>query len=184
MQYLSYFILFCIFDDRWRFDCRSPESAGKNTVKILNFCNSRNSEKIQRFNILPEDEGSQKGDRRGPQGAHTPPRHDPTLGRTWGPPGGPVSPPAAPFRVYDPFDLKIEGGAWKKYSATASGAETIEREKALRHGEICWGNSFPERGVRRHRHHHRHGLHRDHHQHHPHRQHHHPHSSTPVRRCI
>ena len=95
---------------------------------------------------------------------------------------GPGSPPAPPFDVYHPFDLKIMEDASKKYSTAASGAETTEREKALRQGEICRGNSFPERGDRRH--HHRHGLHRDHHQHHPHRQHHHTHSSTPFRCCI
>ena len=55
-----------------------------------------------------------------------------------------MPPPAAPFRVYDLFDLKIEGEASKKYSAAASGAETTKREKALWQREICQGNSLPE----------------------------------------
>ena len=73
--------------------------------------------------------GARRATRGGPQGGQTPPKHGPTLGRAWVPPGGPVPPPAAPFRVYDHFDLKIEGGAWKKYFAAASGAETTQREK-------------------------------------------------------
>ena len=40
-----------------------------------------------------------------------------------------MPPSAAPFRIYDLFDQKIDGDTLKKYSATASGAETTEREK-------------------------------------------------------
>jgi hypothetical protein len=39
------------------------------------------------------------------------------------------------------------------------GAENTRERKALRQAEIYWGNSFPERGDRRHRHHHRTGRH-------------------------
>ena len=50
-----------------------------------------------------EPEGRLEG---GPQDGQMPPRRTPTLGRAWAPPGGPVPPPASPFHVYHPFDLK------------------------------------------------------------------------------
>ena len=73
MQYLYCFILFCMFDDCWWFDCRSPESAGKNTVKILNFCNSRHFAKIQRLLFRRKMRGS----RRSTIGGHRVPRRHP-----------------------------------------------------------------------------------------------------------
>ena len=86
---------------------------------------------------------ARRGARGEPPGHQVPPGRGLPLGRAWGPLGGPGSPPAPPFDAYHPFDLKITGGASKKYSVAASRAETRER-KALRQGEIYRGNSFPE----------------------------------------
>ena len=158
MLYLCYFYL--ILHVWWLLVIwlPQPEISWKNTIKILYFCIANFFAKFRDHYFAGWQEKPEKG-----------------------PPGGPGSPPVLPFRVYDLSDLKIIGYDSKKYSAAASRTETTEREKALRQGEICWGNSFLEKEDRRHRHRQRHELHRDHHQHHPHRQHHHPHSSTPFR---
>ena len=95
----------------------------------------KNSEII----ILPDDERSQKGDKRGATGAPGATWPRPTsrsrLGLTW----WPLVASSSPFCLYDLSDLKILGEASKTYSAATTGAETTEREKALRQGEICRG---------------------------------------------
>ena len=182
MCYLYYFILFYMFDDYWGFICRSQISAGKSTVKTLYFWSSENLVKYTEVPILSEDGGSQKGRprwaRRGPHHpwARAPPWPRPS--QVWCP--WPTS-GAPPSRTSSPRNPKTRGEPEEIFHRLL-GAETTEREKALRQGEICQGNSFPEGGDHRHPHRHRAGLHRDHHHHHLHRHHHH-HRCTISFRC-
>ena len=48
MQYLGYFILFCMFGNYWGCICRSWKSAGKVPVKIPDVGSSENSRKIRK----------------------------------------------------------------------------------------------------------------------------------------
>jgi len=169
------FHLFCMFDDYWRINCRSQDSAGKRTVKIPYFWRSEAPEEKTKVNILPEDGASQKGRLRwATRGPHPPQaRVDPwpRLGRVWPPwptSGSPLS------RISSPRKPNT-GGIITEEFRRRCGAENTREKRALRQAEICRGNSFPEGGNHRHRHHHRAGLHRDHHHHHLHHQHHHHH---------
>ena len=102
-----------------------------------------------------------------------------TVGRaaTWC--GGPGPPLSAPLCVLHPSETLRPEESSRKYSAASTRRKNTRERKALRQGEICRENSFPEGGNCRHPHRHRAGLHRDHH--HLHRHHHHPHRSTPFR---
>ena len=169
MCYLCYFVLFCMFDEYWTINCRSQISAGKSTVKTLYFWDSKNLVKYTEVPILSEDGGSQKGRlrwaTRGPHSlsARAPPWPCRGLVRSPWPTSG-----AHPSRTSTPETLIVKG-AIEEIFRRLHGTETTEREKALRQGEICRGNSLPEGGNRRHRHLHRAGLHWDHHHHHLHR---------------
>jgi hypothetical protein len=57
---LMLFLLFCPFDDYWRINCRSQNSAGKRTVKTPYFGRLAILGKYPEVSILPEDGGSQK----------------------------------------------------------------------------------------------------------------------------
>ena len=89
MCYLCYFILFCMFDDYWRINCRSQISAGKSTVKTLYFWSSKNHDEYTEAPILSEDGGSQKGRlrwaTRGPHHPRARPPWGPHRGMVWGP---------------------------------------------------------------------------------------------------
>src|SRR3954467_8905949 len=76
--YLCLFICLCMLDDSWRMDCRSLDSDGKDDVSVQFHKDQKNTRKIWKHIILPEDEGSQKEERRGASGGATPPRHGPT----------------------------------------------------------------------------------------------------------
>ena len=64
------FYLFCMFDDYWRINCRSQNSAGKRTVKIPYFGRTKIPRNYPEVPILSDDGGSRKGrlrwTRRGP----------------------------------------------------------------------------------------------------------------------
>ena len=171
-----------MFDDHWIINCRSQISAGKNNVKALYFWSTKNISEKTDVPILSEDGLSQKGRlrwaRRGPHHpwARGPPW--PRPGQVWRP--WPTS-GAPPSRTSSPRNPKTRGVPEKIFRRLHE-AETTEREKALRQGEICRGNSLPEGGDRRHPHRHRARLHRDHHHHHLHRHHHH-HRCTISFRC-
>ena len=65
------FYLFCMFDDFWRINHRSQNSAGKNTVKTPYLRRSTIDEKHPEALILPDDEGSQeRRPRWGSTGSH------------------------------------------------------------------------------------------------------------------
>ena len=173
MCYLCYFVLFCMFDDYWMINCRSQISAGKSNVKALYFWSTKNISEKTDVPILSEDGLSQKGRlrwaRRGPN--HPWARATPWLrpGQVWCP--WPTS-DAPPSCTSSPRNPKTRGMD-KKIFRRLPEAERTEREKALRQGEICRGNSLPEGEDHRHPHRHRAGLHRDHHHHLHHRHHHH-----------
>jgi hypothetical protein len=57
---LMLFLLFCMFDDYWRINCQSQNSAGKRTIKTLYFWRSAIPGKYPEVPILPEDRSSQK----------------------------------------------------------------------------------------------------------------------------
>ena len=145
MCYLCYFVLFCMFDEYWKINCRSQISAGKSNVKALYFSSTKNISEKTDVPILSEDGLSQKGRlrwaRRGPHHpwARGPPW--PALARC----GAPGPPQALPLRVLHPPETLRHGESVRKYSA-ASTRRKQQREKALRQGEICRGNSFPEGG--------------------------------------
>ena len=54
------FHLFCMFDDYWRMDHRSLNSAGKSTVKIQYLQRPEEQNKKMEVPILPDAGGSQK----------------------------------------------------------------------------------------------------------------------------
>ena len=58
---LMLFHLFCMFDDYWRMNHRSLNSAGKSTVKIQYLQSSEYKTKNLEVPILPNAGGSQKG---------------------------------------------------------------------------------------------------------------------------
>ena len=58
---LMLFHLFCMFDDYWRMDHRSLDSAGKSTVKIQYLRRSEIRSNQMETPILPDVGGSQKG---------------------------------------------------------------------------------------------------------------------------
>ena len=173
------FHLFCMFYNYWRINCWSQNSARKRTVKIPYFCRSALSGEHREVPISPEYGGSQKGSQRwatrGPHlvvaWAHPWPR----LHRVWEPSPTTGSPPS---RTSSPRNPKTQGIIEEIFHCLHEAKNNRER-KALRQGEICRGNSFPEGGNHRHRHRHQAGLHWDHHHHHLHRRHHHLPSSTP-----
>ena len=146
MLYLCYFILFCMFDDRWWFDCRSFESAGESTVKILNFCNSKNSVKIQRILFLQQTSGARRATGVGPQGDQTPPRHGPNHGRAWAPPGGPVSPPVPPLSRIWPIWPKNHRGRFKEIFRHRIGGENHRERKNSPAGRNLLGKFLPREG--------------------------------------
>ena len=55
------FHLFCMFDDYWRINHRSQNSAGKSIVKTPILRRSYSDEKHPEAPIIPDDGGSQKG---------------------------------------------------------------------------------------------------------------------------
>ena len=58
------FILFCMFDDYWRINCRSQDSAGKSIVKTPYFWRSSIQGNYAEAPILSDAGGSQKGRQR------------------------------------------------------------------------------------------------------------------------
>jgi len=144
MCYLCYFVLFCMFDDYWMINCRSQISAGKSTIRTLYFWSSKNISKKTDVPILSEDGASQKGRprwaRRGPHHpwARVPPW--PRPGMVWSPWPTPGAPPSRTSSRRNPKTRGLD----KKIFRRLHEAETTEREKALRQGEICRGNSLSE----------------------------------------
>src|SRR3954470_4782807 len=77
--YLWPFICLCMLDDSCRMDCRSLDSDGKDGVSVQFREDQKNTRKIWKHIILPEDEGSQKEGQSGALvGPHTHPRRGPT----------------------------------------------------------------------------------------------------------
>src|SRR4051812_7211737 len=71
--YLCLFICLCTLDDSWRMDCRSLDSDVKEGVSVQFHEDQKNTRKIWKHIILPEDEGSQKeGQRRASGGPPDP----------------------------------------------------------------------------------------------------------------
>ena len=171
------FHLFCMFDDYWRINCQSQNSAGKRTVKIPYFWRSVIRGKHPEVSILSDAGGSQKGRLRwatkGPHHAMARPPPGPRHHVVWWP--WPTT-AGAPLRTSSPRNPKT-GRTIEEIFRRLDGTENNRERKALWQGEICRGNSFPEGGNHRHRHRHRAGLHWDHHHHHLH----HLHRSTPFR---
>ena len=71
--YLWISISLCMLDDSWRMDCWSLYSDGKEGVSVQFRDDQKNTRKIWKNIILPEDEGSQKEERRGALGGPQPP---------------------------------------------------------------------------------------------------------------
>ena len=144
---LMLFHLFCMFDDYWRINCRSQDSAGKRTVKIQYFGRSIIPRKYTEVHILSEDPGSQKESRRGATGgphhpqARASPR--PRLGMVW--PPWPTT-PCASSRISSSRKPKTRRATKNIFGHRCEVENTRER-KALRQREICRGNPFPEGGI-------------------------------------
>ena len=77
---LMLFHLFCMFHDYWRIAYRSQDSAGKSTVRMQYFGRSTVDGNYMKNPIFPEDEGSQKGEPRGPEVG---PPHRPARPKAW-----------------------------------------------------------------------------------------------------
>ena len=141
---LMLFYLFCMFHHYWRIIHRSQDSAGKSIVKIRYFWSSAIRGKYTEASILSDDGGSQKGRPRwatvGPPHtvARPPmlPRHH--MGRRPRPTSA-----VAPSRTSSSRNPKTRGIIEDRQSRLLEAENTRER-KALRQGEICRGNSFPE----------------------------------------
>src|SRR5215213_1551085 len=91
--------------DYWRIAHRSQDSAGKSAVRMQYFGRSTVDENYMKNPIFPEDEGSQKGEPRGPEVG---PPHRPARPKAW--PRRPVrrgpQPPLASFSSRTPSSRK------------------------------------------------------------------------------
>src|SRR4051812_503734 len=103
-----------MFDDFDGVCCRSWNSARKVTIGTPYFRRSINSGKIPKVPIFSDDEGSQKGESRGPPGHQTPPRCGPQPGRARVGSGYPGPPLTEPFRVYLLHGKPNSGGSSKE----------------------------------------------------------------------
>src|SRR3954464_9348388 len=70
--YIWIFICLSMLDDFLRMDCRSLDSDGKEGVSVQFREDQENTRKIWKHIILPEDEGSQKEERRAATGGPNP----------------------------------------------------------------------------------------------------------------
>ena len=123
------FYLFCMFDDYWRINHRSPESAGKSVVKTPYLRRPFSDEKNREVPIILDDGGSQKGGPRwclwGPH--HLAARMAPWRASRWC--RGPGPPGPAPFRVLlPPVTLRRNTSSTK--SSAASTGWKLTREKS------------------------------------------------------
>ena len=148
MQYLCYFISFCMFSNYWRCICRSPESAGKVHVKIPGVQSSENSRKIRRIIFWEISHGAKRAHGDELQGAGATPCRGSTLGRRWGLPLVPVAPLRLSFGVLLTLDLKTSGVSKRNFFAVStrqkpdrekksSGREKSAREFPSRRGGIA-----------------------------------------------
>src|SRR3954471_14960338 len=70
--YLWLLICLCMLDDSWRMDCRSLDSDGKYDISVQ-FCeDQKNTRKIWKHIILPEDERKPEGGAKGASGGPHP----------------------------------------------------------------------------------------------------------------
>ena len=123
------FHLFCMFDDYWRIDHRSLESAGKSTVKIQYLRRSENKSNQAEVTILPDHGGGQKGSPRwGPGGPHHAVAQPPCLPRRHMVRGPWPTSGAALSRTSSPRKPKTWGRT-RNYSAASTRRKTPEREK-------------------------------------------------------
>ena len=87
MQYLCYFILFCMFGNYWRCITRSLESPGKVPVKTPDFGSPKNSRKIQRIILRKISHETRRGEEASNRGQVRPPAagppRDATRARPW-----------------------------------------------------------------------------------------------------
>ena len=97
IQYLCYFTLFCMFRNYWGCICRSPESAGKVPVKILEFGSPKNSQKFRNSFLLEKTHRARRLARWEPPGAGAGAHRGPTSDRGWGRSLPPRTPPPAPL---------------------------------------------------------------------------------------
>ena len=156
------FYMFSMFDDYWRINHQSRNSAGKSVVKTPILRRTYSDEKHPEAPTIPDDGGSQKGRPRwGLRGPHHMVARVPLpacghmVWLPWSTSAG------APSRTLPLRTLRLGEPSTK--SSAASTGQKLAREKSSPVGRICRGNSFPERGDRRHRHHHQAGLYWDHH---------------------
>ena len=74
------FHLFCMFHHYWRIKHRSQDSVGKSTVRTQYFGRSTLEGNYTKNPIFQDDEGSQKGEPRGPKVG---PHHGPVRPKAW-----------------------------------------------------------------------------------------------------
>ena len=89
------FYLFSMFDDYWKINHRSPESAGKSVVKTPYLRRPFSHENHREAPIIPDDGGSQKG---GPRWCPRGPHHL----VAW------IHPPACEQGVWLPWPTRVE----------------------------------------------------------------------------
>ena len=140
------FYLFCMFDDYWRINHRSKESAGKSIVKTPYLRRSYSDEKHREAPIIPDDGGSQKGGPRwclwGPH--HLAARMPPTWRASrWC--HGPGPPGSAPFHVLLPPETLRHKPSSTKSSAASTGRK-LAREKSSPAGSNLPGKFLPGEG--------------------------------------
>ena len=139
------FYLFCMFDDYWRINHWSPESARKNIVKTLYLRRLFSDENHHQVPIIPDDGGSQKGGTRwGLWGPHhlaarmDPPAREQVVSGPW--PTG-----VSPFRVLlPPVTLRHNTSSTK--SSAASTGQKLAREKNSPAGSNLPGKFLPGEG--------------------------------------
>ena len=104
------------------------------------------AENILEFLFCQIPEAAKRGGKGGPPWAHTTPRRGPPLlprrGMVWPPWPTFGAPPSRTSSPRNPKTWRVIEEIFRRLHE----AETTEREKALRQGEICRGNSFPEGG--------------------------------------
>ena len=107
LQYLCYFILFCMFCNYTEFNCRSQDSAEKSTVRKGYAGSPKHHQKNIGIISSSNQAGAQKTSRRVPRGHPVAEGHGPPPGHAVGPPGPFGPPPVLPFGDILPLDRKI-----------------------------------------------------------------------------
>ena len=138
------FYLFCMFDDYWRINHRSPESSGKSVVKTPYLRRSYSDKNDREAPIIPDDGGAKRGTQVAPVGPTPTGGADaPWRASRWC--RGPGPPGLAPFCILlPPVTLRYNQSSTE--SSATSTRRKLAREKRSPAGSNVSGKFLPGEG--------------------------------------